>query len=72
MDSSSTHNFIDHALVKKIGYQTHIVLGVNIIVVNGDKVWTQKGCTGINWEAQGIHYSTDFLVLTLMGCDLVL
>ena len=32
----------------------------------------KEGCKGVNWETQGMKYNTDFLVLTLMGCDLVL
>ena len=32
----------------------------------------KKGCKKVNWETQRMTYTTDFLVLTLMGCDLVL
>ena len=72
VDTGSTHNFIDQLIVKRIGCQTHLVVGVNVIVANGDKMWIQKCCKGIAWGAQGLFQCTDFLVLTLMGCDIVL
>ena len=39
---------------------------------NGDKLWTKGICKMVLWETQGFHQTTDFLVLPLRGCDLVL
>ena len=45
---------------------------VAVFVANGDKLWTQGMCKGLQWEVQGFIQHTDFFVLPLMGCDIVL
>ena len=47
VDTGSIHNFIDHAVVKMVGCQTHSVDGVNVTVANGDQMWMQEGCKGV-------------------------
>ena len=39
VDTGSTYNFIDHAVVKRVGCQTYPVDGVNVTVANGDQMW---------------------------------
>ena len=35
-------------------------------------MWVHEGCKRVTWKAQGVLQCTDFLVLKLRGCDLVL
>ena len=72
VDTGSTQNFIYHLVVKRLGCRTHSVPIVHVTVANGNKMVVKEGCKGVNWETQGMTYNIDFLVLTLMGCDLVL
>ena len=51
IDTRSTHTFIYHNVVKKIGWKTHPVSGKNITVVNGDTMWVHEGCRRVTWEA---------------------
>ena len=41
-------------------------------VANGKVLRTQEVCKAVNWESQGLKQTTNFLVLPLRGCDLVL
>ena len=45
---------------------------VSVIVANGAKMVTHEICRAVKWETQALQQSTDFLVLPLMGCDVVL
>ena len=72
VDSGSTHNFIDSAIVKRLNCPTQSISGLQVTVANGDTVKTQAACLALHWEVQGFHQVTDFLVLPLQGCDLVL
>ena len=72
IDSGSTHNFIDQAVAKRLRCLTKAVTGVSVTVANGEILKAQEVCELIKWETQGLTQFTDFLVLPLMGCDLVL
>ena len=41
-------------------------------MANGDKMWTKGICKKVLCETQGFQQTTDFLILPLKGCDLVL
>ena len=72
VDSDRTHNFIDQAIVRKVGCQTHTMVGIGVTIANGDKVWVHEVCREVVWETKGLRQVTNFMVLPLMGCDLVL
>lgn len=46
--------------------------GLRVLVANGVKLCTQRFCRVVLWEAQGYQCTTDFLVLSVKGFDLVL
>ena len=72
IDSGSIHNFIVHSIIKRLGYYLQFVPGVSVAVANGAKMVTHDICRAVKWETQGLQQSTDFLVLPLRGCDVVL
>ena len=72
LDSGSTHNFIDQTVAKKLKCQTHFMPKVNVIVANGETLKVQEIYKLVRWESHGLIQSTNFLVLPLKGCDLVL
>ena len=72
VDSGSTHNFMDQTIAKKVGCHTHIMSGIGVSIANGDKIWVQEVCKEVLWETEGLRQVTDFMLLPLMGCDLVL
>ena len=41
-------------------------------MANGEQLRTQKLCLDLCWEAQGVTQATDFLVLPLHKCYVVL
>ena len=63
---------MDHRLIKKIGVQLQSVSSFPVTVANGETLKAQHMCKGLNWEMQGSQHSTDFFVLPLRGCDVVL
>ena len=72
IDSGSTHNFIDQVVSKRLKCSTKPIVGVQVTVANGDSLKSQEICELVRWEAQALIQFTDFLVLPLRGCDLVL
>ena len=55
-----------------MNYRTKFVKGMNVIVANGQTLRSIEVCKESKWELQGLVQYSDFMVLPLMGCDLVL
>ena len=72
VDSESTNNFIDQTVAKRLKCKTQVVTGINVIVANGEDLRAQEVCKAVKWNIHGLAQTTDFLVLLLKGCDLVL
>ncbi|KAG8483504.1 hypothetical protein CXB51_022371 [Gossypium anomalum] len=72
VDSGSTHNFIDAKLVNKLSLPVAPQEKLKVTVANGTSLFTRGLCKGVSWEVQDLHLATDFLVLPLKGCDIVL
>ena len=72
IDSGSTHNFIDQSVAKKLKCTTQGITGLNVTMANGEVLQAQETCKNVMWESQGLVQTTEFLVLPLRGCDLVL
>ena len=72
VDTGSTHNFLDHSVVKRTECHSQDVGSLIITVANGEQLKAQEICPNLHWEVQGLSQSTDFLVLPLRGCDAVL
>lgn len=72
VDTGSTNDFIDATMVRKLNYTIQPLLGVSVTVSNGEQIAAQGICKDVQWETNSWKQLTDFLVLPLMGCDLVL
>ncbi|GMI67460.1 hypothetical protein HRI_000415300 [Hibiscus trionum] len=72
LDTGSTHNFISLALVKKLGLTVNKRTQLRVAVADGNSMETLGECLMVEWESQGYSFKTDFLVLTLRNCDVVL
>lgn len=46
--------------------------GLGVSAANGDVLMALEGCKELEWNCQGLSQNTDFLVLLLRGCELVL
>ena len=68
----NTHNFMDQAVAERLRCPNKIMIGVSVIVANYDTLKAQEMCELMKWEAQVLVQFIDFLVLPLMGYDLVL
>ncbi|KAF8389533.1 hypothetical protein HHK36_024048 [Tetracentron sinense] len=72
IDSGSTHNFIDSACVSQAGCPIQTGEDINVMVANGDKLASKGKCTNLTIKFQNMEITTDFFVLPLGGCDVVL
>ena len=72
VDSGSSHNFLDYTIAKRLSCELQVIEGLQVTVANRDVVMTQDVCKGLKWELQGLTLQTDFYVLPLQGCDVVL
>ena len=54
VDTSSTHNFLDQRVVKRLGIPTQSVDTLSVSVANGDKMWVTKLCSKVQWEYGGV------------------
>lgn len=72
IDSSSTHNFLDPALLQKIPLLVAPTPTLQVKVANGAKLLSGGRCHSVALKLQGNTFITNFYVLTLGGCDVVL
>lgn len=72
VDSNSTHNFMDVELVRRLNLSVDPTDKLKVIVANGGCLLTHGHCKGVSWSAQGNQFTSDFMILPLRGCDLVL
>ncbi|KAK8260908.1 hypothetical protein V6Z12_D13G150900 [Gossypium hirsutum] len=72
VDSGSTHNFIDLRLVNRLSLPVINQEKLKVSVANGSFLFTRGLCQKVAWEVQNHKFETDFMVLSLKGCDIVL
>lgn len=53
VDSGSTHNFVDPALVHQLKLPTETVCPLQVTVANGEQLSFNQLCRGFQWEIQG-------------------
>ena len=71
IDSNSSHNFIDQTLFKKIQYCINKEK-LKVMEANKEKLATSGNCTDISISIQEFQFHSDFYMLSLRGCDVVL
>ena len=72
IDTGSTHNFVDVNIARKGGWQLQPLASFNVTVANGEKLKVHDLCANLHVEIQGEMIISDFFVLQLRGCDMVL
>lgn len=70
--SESTHNFLDPSIQQRVHLQSQSTTGLLVKVANGDSLLSTGKCVDNQCHMQGKTHHTDFYVLTLGGCDIVL
>ncbi|KAG2666849.1 hypothetical protein I3843_15G081700 [Carya illinoinensis] len=72
IDSGSTHNFLDPALLTRVPLAVNEEERVKVKVANGDQIQSEGKAVGVNINMQGHLFTMDLYVLVLAGCDIVL
>ncbi|KAF8398865.1 hypothetical protein HHK36_014729 [Tetracentron sinense] len=72
IDFGSTHNFLDPVISTRAGLPTLPNGQFEVTVANGEKLSGQGRCNGVTLSLQSQRITTDFYLLTLGGCDVVL
>jgi len=72
IDSGSTHNFIDLHSLPKLCLGDLIPLQLKVRVANGDTLLSSGKCPSVNIRVQGAVITSEFYLLPLGECDVVL
>lgn len=72
IDSGSTHNFLDIKTAKQLGCKLVSTCPLKITVPGEHNLVSNNACNKFKWTLQGHEYSTDVMLLSLGGCDMVL
>ena len=72
IDSRSTHNFLDAALVPQLHIHVDTSQILEVKVANGVVIKTQGICKAVFIRMQGETFMVHLHVLPMGGCDLVL
>ncbi|XP_026450694.1 uncharacterized protein K02A2.6-like [Papaver somniferum] len=72
IDYGSTHNFIDPIISRKLGIEVLSDERFEVMVANGTRVPCLGRCPSWGFELQNYKFVSDFHVLSLGGCDVVL
>ncbi|XP_070681796.1 uncharacterized protein [Malus domestica] len=72
LDSGSSHNFIRLSIAKQLGWKVDSKNSFEVMIANGGTIFS-KGCySQIKLHIQQYEYISNFYVLQLGGCDVVL
>jgi hypothetical protein len=72
IDSGSTHNFLNSAVVRKLQYHLTPIKPMTVQAANGDKMVCKSMCKGLKWKMQGISFQADVYIIDLSNCEMVL
>jgi len=72
IDGGSTHNFIDQAIATRFGLPIVKDRKLQVVVANRERVECAGHCQGIMLSIQGITITTDYYVLPVAACQVVL
>ncbi|GMI97463.1 hypothetical protein HRI_003415600 [Hibiscus trionum] len=72
VDSGSTHNFLSVAVVRTLGLIMDKRTSLKVSVADGNTMGTLGEYSGVTWKTQGEVFESDFLVIPLKCCDVVL
>ncbi|GJR22850.1 retrotransposon-related protein [Tanacetum coccineum] len=72
VDCRSTHNFLDLHKAKQLGCDLKATCPLQISVAGGSQLVSQYVCKSFKWKLQGETFESDFMILPLGGCEMVL
>ncbi|XP_048429391.1 uncharacterized protein LOC125472242 [Pyrus x bretschneideri] len=72
LDSGSSHNFISLSVAKKLGWSVDANKSFEVMIANGGTISSKGCCSQVKLQIQQYEYTSDFYVLQLGGCDVVL
>nr|GEV50805.1 transposon Ty3-G Gag-Pol polyprotein [Tanacetum cinerariifolium] len=72
VDGGSTHNFMDQELVNRLGLQVDPTVNFSVVVANREKLVCTGRVRNLSLMVQGYVISTDFFVLPVVTCPIVL
>ncbi|GJV53710.1 Fe(3+) dicitrate transport system permease [Tanacetum coccineum] len=72
VDCGSTHNFLDLHKAKQLGCDLKATCPLQISVAGGSQLVSQYVCKSFKWKLQGETFESDFMILPLGGCEMVL
>jgi hypothetical protein len=72
IDSGSTHNFMDAALIHKLQLLINKASVVKVQVANGEVIVSEGKCDGVKVTVQEQSFTFDSYVIVLAGCDIVI
>jgi hypothetical protein len=70
--SDNTHNFLDPAIVRKLHLRLTTTPTLHVKVANGATIQSELRTDSILLKVQGNTIVTNFYIITLGGCDIVL
>ena len=72
IDSGSTHNFIDEAIVSKLALTINREKKFQVMVANREKIECVAQCRALTINIEGYPVIVDFYILPVAACQLVL
>lgn len=72
IDGGSTHNFMEQSLVERFGLTVDNGVKLEVVVANRDKLACVGRVRGLTIIIQGFTITTDFFVLPIAACPIVL
>nr|GEV84299.1 peroxidase 64 [Tanacetum cinerariifolium] len=72
VDGGSTYNFVDQALMNRLGLQVDSTVNFSVVVANREKLACTRRVRNLSFVVQGCVISTDFFVLPVAACPNVL
>lgn len=72
VDSGSTHNFIHPTVARSCGLPTTSYAPLQVMIADGGYLPSKGVCLCVTVQVQGFSFTTDFTVLAIKGCDIVL
>ncbi len=72
VDSGSSHNFINSAIVRKVGLKGTPVSPFDVKIASGEKLLCAEIVNNVKMNVQGVRVKADLHVLQLVGLDIVL
>ena len=72
LDGGSTHNFIDQAIVSKLGLPIIQDKKFQVMVANREKIECVGQCQALTLTIQGLPITADYYILHIIACQLVL